>query len=705
MLLCTMLALAQTFEVDGIKYKVTSTENLTVEVTRGSSRNSGDVAIPNEVEYNSNNYSVTSIGGYAFYKCSGLTSITIPNRVTSIGSGAFRECSGLTSITIPNSVTSIGDYAFIECISLTSITIPNSVTSIGWFAFQECSNLTSITIPNSVTSIGDYAFSRCSGLTSITIPNSVTTIGKSAFSYCSRLTSITIPNSVTSIGVDAFGGCTGLTSVTIPNSVTSIGQDAFYRCSGLTSITIPNSVTSIGNWAFEYCTGLTEVVSMIEKPFEISGACFGGDVDRDNIPLYVPKGTKALYEATEGWNVFKNIVEMEEPASDPIVSNDNQLDIADVSTHKGETVAISINLENNTSDLTAYQFDLTLPEGFTIAKDNNEKYQVTKTSRYEDDNQSLTISLLNENTYRIVCFSLTNGIIEGESGAILNAIVAVDDAIAEGTYEGKIENIVFTEENGTQLKLSNSTFNFVVNKIIMGDANGDDEINVADIVEIVNVILNKTSDRFVSAAADMNGDGEINVTDIVYVVNIILSGNTNSSRAMISARHQTNNDYLTLVRNEDRTLSLCLDNQCEYVASQFDIRLSDGQSLESVKLNNARMGKHLITYSEVGHNLYRVIVYSLENESYIGNNGELMNISVIGEGNVDIDNILFTTASHEEKRFSPLQSGTTGISTAKTVNSNNVYMIDGRLVRKQVSSSDGLAKGVYIINGKKQIVR
>ena len=202
---------------------------------------------------------VTSIGKEAFYDCSGLTGITIPDSVTSIGKSAFSGCSGLTSITIPSSVTSIGEYVFSSCSGLTSITIPDSVTSIGYYAFGGCSGLTSITIPSSVTSIGEYVFSSCSGLTSITIPDSVTSIGKSAFSSCSGLTSITIPDSVTSIGSSAFSGCSGLTNVTIGNGVTSIGQSAFYNCSGLTSVTIPNSVTSIGEYAFEDCSGLTSI--------------------------------------------------------------------------------------------------------------------------------------------------------------------------------------------------------------------------------------------------------------------------------------------------------------------------------------------------------------------------------------------------------------------------------------------------------------
>ncbi|MBR3145487.1 MAG: leucine-rich repeat domain-containing protein, partial [Clostridia bacterium] len=234
----------------------------------------GEITIPSSID----GYPVTSIGGWAFYNCTGLTSVAIPDSVTSIGNYAFEDCTGLESLTVSsgNEIYHSSGNCIIETntgeliLGCKNSIIPNdgSVTSIGDYAFCGCTGLTSITIPDSVTSIGDFAFgytawynNQPDGLVyagkvaykykgtcpeSVIIKDGTKGIAGGSFYNCTSLSNITIPDSVTSIGYGAFSGCTGLTSVTIGNSVKSIGDRAFSGCTGLTSVTIPDSVTSIG---------------------------------------------------------------------------------------------------------------------------------------------------------------------------------------------------------------------------------------------------------------------------------------------------------------------------------------------------------------------------------------------------------------------------------------------------------------------------
>ena len=129
--LLSLPMLAVEVEIDGINYELVAEAKQAAVIAKKSGKYSGEVVIPESVEFKGISHSVTSIGEDAFYECYYLTSVTIPNSVTSIGKTAFYKCSGLTSVTIPNSVTSIGSTAFYECSGLTSVTIPNSVTSIG----------------------------------------------------------------------------------------------------------------------------------------------------------------------------------------------------------------------------------------------------------------------------------------------------------------------------------------------------------------------------------------------------------------------------------------------------------------------------------------------------------------------------------------------------------------------------------------------
>ena len=176
-----------------IYYKIISvTEPCALAVISGSTKYTGKVNIPSSVSLKGNTYSVTSIGNSAFSKCSGLTSVSIPEGVSAIGSYAFSNCTALTTV----------NYNATKCTQM-----------YGSSVFSECTSLTTLNIGENVQTIPDYAFYGCS-----------------------KLTSVTIPSSVTSIGVSAFSGCSGLTTVTIPEKVTSIGDNALYNCTALDTV-------------------------------------------------------------------------------------------------------------------------------------------------------------------------------------------------------------------------------------------------------------------------------------------------------------------------------------------------------------------------------------------------------------------------------------------------------------------------------------
>jgi len=250
-----------------------------------------------------------------------LISFIFPASVITIDSYAF-YASGLTSITIPSTLTTIGYGGFYSCNDLKTITFESSsmLTTIGVYAFGWCSKLTSFEISASVTSIGDVAFLGTSALITVDInnPNFSNLDGalfnkdKTRLMYCPAMKtgSYEILSTVTTIAVDAFYNCYRLSSIKIPSSVTTLEDWAFENCFGLSSITIPSSVNTIKGYAFYNCWNLTTIYANAATPVNLSASdSVFNWVDKNKCVLYVPAGSKGLYQAASQWKDFFNIVE------------------------------------------------------------------------------------------------------------------------------------------------------------------------------------------------------------------------------------------------------------------------------------------------------------------------------------------------------------------------------------------------------------
>lgn len=228
---------------------------------------------------------VTSVGNWAFYKCSAMTEATISNDtpITVFGTQSFLGCKSLKSINIPHTVQTIDRGAFSNCSALSAATIQNTSENpsvlrlIDQNAFNSCYRLKKMSFPKTLETIGDSAFNECVALTSATFENGsvLNSIGDSAFESCSSLTSITIPYTTTTIKKDAFFNCTSMTSFTItntsanPSQLTTIGENAFRNCSSATNgIKIYNTVTSLGEAAFMQCKRAPSVT--FETPIQIT---------------------------------------------------------------------------------------------------------------------------------------------------------------------------------------------------------------------------------------------------------------------------------------------------------------------------------------------------------------------------------------------------------------------------------------------------
>ncbi len=476
---------------------------------------------------------ITYIWGNIFNNCSSLPSITIPRNIEWISS-PFEGCIGLTSIVVesgnPTYDSRDNCNAIIETatntlyIGCSTTKIPNSVTSIGASAFNRCSSLTSITIPNSVKTIGQWAFEYCSGLTSINIPNSVTSIGYQAFFCCSGLSSIHIPNSVTHIGSSAFDGTdwyynqsngilyldnwlvgckdddwdteNGMHNpkgkINIAEGTIGIAEDAFYYCRKLNSVTIPKSVLYVGKELFHGCTGLNSVVVKNGNPKYDS---------RDNCNAIIETATNSLVAGCATTQIPNSVTSIGPYAFDGYDYGLTSIKIPNSVTSIGES-AFSY-CESLTS--------ITIPNSVTTICDDafircNGLTSVT-----------ISNSLTSIGRYAFYgCSGLTSVLSLNNDPPVVNWA---------GFFDVDMNSCVLWVPKGSLNAYKNADVwrDFQnIKELAHGDVNLDSEVNHGDLNALVDYVMGKDPEDFNKSLGDLNGDEKVDAADVVMQVDAII---------------------------------------------------------------------------------------------------------------------------------------------------------------------------------------
>ena len=642
------------------------------------------------------------IGSSAFYGCTGITDVTISNN-GDIRSSAFYGCTGIINATISNNggigenafrnsmtsndailnVTSAGyisSGAFYGCTGITDATISNN-GYIGSSAFYGCTGITDVTISNN-GDIGSSAFSGCTSLSSLTLGENIKAIHASAFSGCKSLPEVTIPNKTNSLGDFCFSGCTSLADIDLGNGLKTIGKYCFDECS-MQTISIPASTTSIANYAFDYCTKLANV-TIADRTTELSLGSNGSSPLFSDCPLdsvYIGGNITYSTSSSYGYSPFYRntslrsivIAEIEEEISDNEFYGCTNLKNVSIG---GDVKKIGNWAFSGCSNLDYFSF------GQSVESIGEEAFS---------DCINLT---------KLISHALTPPACGTQALDDINKWSCVlqvpKDSIAVYQAADQWKEFFFVEG------ITGNT------ELVQGDANGDSKVAVNDAVYAVNYILGIVADEFNPAAADMNGDGNILVNDVVMIVNTILG--TSTTTAALAPRHM--NAYETLSVADSRTaygmteFGIALSNASRYTAMQFDMKLADGADIADIKVSMST--DHSVAYRRINDTTVRVVVTSLTNEAFA--EGAQLCISMKDAAS---KTVAFTNgrAAYNNGQMVGIMPGSTVLGGATGIDGVNagfapadVYSIDGRIVKKNATTLDGLKPGVYVVNGRKVVV-
>ena len=421
--------------------------------------------------------------------------------------------------------------------------------------------------------------------------------------------------------------------------------------------------------------------------------------------------------------------------------NDNTMKINSLVTFPGSTLVIPVEMDN-VQEITAFQFDIYLPDGITIAINEDDEPMIELASGRKTSTHSITSSQLPDGGIRIVSYSSSSKPFRGTEGALVNITTNVSSALALGDYTLIMKNMRLSAPDASEY-ITDYASSVISVSVMRGDVNMDKSVSMSDVVATVNYILQKPVATFNLMAADITGDGDVSMADVVGIVNIVLNPETEYSRRYNIKRGAVANSGDCLTMSEVRTggasaaIPLNLANCTAYTAFQMDVELPEGATMAAAYLSERASGSHTVAWNTLDNGKVRVVAYSVDNSGFAGNSGELVTLEVEAaegaSGTVKVENVRMVTSGGVENAINGCGSivdinGTTGIATtdsgmfrvyasdgALVVESGKemqlpVYSANGRLVKMlDVAAGknvyDALPAGVYVANGIKVILK
>ena len=693
-----------------------------------------------------------------------LKAVTLPSTLKYLGDGAFQGQTNLKQVTlktnvVPQSVNEMGNVSemlngcFAGIASDAVLNVPYNCIDTYFYPGSDWSNW--------FATIDDGSYLTAETAEGLTMSFHISSMAE----LTAEVKGKPISDMENELAVDADATEVTIPSRAGDYKVTSISEFAFVNHgnpdmrSKMEKVFIPETIEKIDGSAFMDCKELKEVTINRETPPVVTGAFEGMDpVQMQERTLYVPYGSKEAYDLYPWTTWFGTIEEM--PAPDYLPDTDiskiaNVIYAASMKANAGETAMLSIRMKND-APIQAFQFRLTLPEGAELVKMGKNKFMATLNQERMPEDAETMLSFANQTDGTIMFLGgiLSGGSYAAGDGEVISMPLNIPEGMEDGEYPIVLQQIKLTEAdvaNYYETSVVKSTMTVGEGgevHYVLGDATGDGVVDVSDYTIVANQILNDSTttqpasarmrvNGFNAAAADINKDDVVDVSDYTGVANIILFGGSNGAKnvrlpngRMLAAEENETSENLMYVKDftlgdgntGEMLLPICMKSEAPIRSFQFDLYLPDG--MEAVKTSKGKFtttwnvdrlpadDEHTLSLAQQSDGAIRVLCGSLYDETFEGEDGVLFTLKVkvsdMADGSyiIALKDIKLSETDITKFYKTSLYEAVMNIDTDTSIDAVYTDDLKGTMVFDlQGRRVQNIEKGIYIVNGKKVVIK